>query len=354
MSETAGKDIRCVCGKSNDSTSALIQCDSCRIHQHQLCVGILEGSVVPEVYLCDQCDPDGHFNGLLTRRSKRKVLESVTVSEKSQPAKKNRQSDAEDVQMSPRRSGRAAPLSSTTTTTRKSASQSSASSNKSARSAPATSTGRQTRSRKMSLTSNHSDSSFYEPTESDILEEGSKKTAEPQPAASRSRRSTTPMKVNTNPSRTTRLTVEIQERESSTERSSRSRTPISRVNREESAGPSVDGKSSSSDVEETADHNSTPTWSWQVHHCRQLMSALHRLAQMHCSVGRTALQAHSSGLLNALNDATNLVSPLHPDEQTLVSPLQTPTDSGVLQDMHSLRKELSDWYDRYGHRKLRT
>ena len=117
------------------------------------------------------------------------------------------------------------------------------------------------------------------------------------------------------------------------------------------------------DVPANEVESQAPSWGWQIHHCRKLMSALHRLVQIHGNAGRTALQAHHSGLLNALNGmatSASLMSPTNGERSGggLLSPLTNPTadqNGDPLQlDMHSLRKELSDWYDMFGHRKVRA
>lgn len=48
--------IRCVCGNEDDD-GFTIQCESCLVWQHAVCVGIARNNV-PEVYLCEECRPD--------------------------------------------------------------------------------------------------------------------------------------------------------------------------------------------------------------------------------------------------------------------------------------------------------
>ncbi|KAI3640721.1 hypothetical protein MIR68_001599 [Amoeboaphelidium protococcarum] len=47
--------IRCVCGYTTDD-GFTIQCDKCLVWQHAICVNIRKNGV-PEVYLCERCDP---------------------------------------------------------------------------------------------------------------------------------------------------------------------------------------------------------------------------------------------------------------------------------------------------------
>lgn len=48
--------IKCICGFDEDD-GFTIQCESCNVWQHAVCVGIGSEAEVPDVYLCDQCGP---------------------------------------------------------------------------------------------------------------------------------------------------------------------------------------------------------------------------------------------------------------------------------------------------------
>lgn len=48
--------IKCICGFDDDD-GFTIQCESCNVWQHAVCVGIGSEAEVPDVYLCDQCGP---------------------------------------------------------------------------------------------------------------------------------------------------------------------------------------------------------------------------------------------------------------------------------------------------------
>lgn len=45
---------------SEDPGSFFIQCDSCKVWQHGGCVGIMDESLNPDEYFCEQCRKDFH------------------------------------------------------------------------------------------------------------------------------------------------------------------------------------------------------------------------------------------------------------------------------------------------------
>jgi len=45
---------------SEDAGSLFIQCDQCSVWQHGGCVGIMDDTMTPENYYCEQCRPDFH------------------------------------------------------------------------------------------------------------------------------------------------------------------------------------------------------------------------------------------------------------------------------------------------------
>ena len=48
---------RCICGIEDDD-GFTIQCEQCLVWQHCACMGMTSETSVPEVYYCEQCDPD--------------------------------------------------------------------------------------------------------------------------------------------------------------------------------------------------------------------------------------------------------------------------------------------------------
>lgn len=48
-------EIRCICNIQDDD-GFTIQCDSCSVWQHAVCVNISDNDV-PDQYLCDRCNP---------------------------------------------------------------------------------------------------------------------------------------------------------------------------------------------------------------------------------------------------------------------------------------------------------
>lgn len=81
---------RCVCGKQDypgpplvdddaeddsEEGGLFIQCDSCSVWQHGGCVGIMNDTMTPEFYYCDECRPDYHklFENDLGQRFSRYV-----------------------------------------------------------------------------------------------------------------------------------------------------------------------------------------------------------------------------------------------------------------------------------------
>ncbi|KAI9792493.1 MAG: hypothetical protein M1833_001072 [Piccolia ochrophora] len=72
--EDEGNDIiRCVCGateEDEDDEKMMICCDKCGCWQHNECMEITEDEdALPEKYLCEQCDPEGH-KSLLEKMAK--------------------------------------------------------------------------------------------------------------------------------------------------------------------------------------------------------------------------------------------------------------------------------------------
>ncbi|KAG2225824.1 hypothetical protein INT45_007068 [Circinella minor] len=49
---------RCLCGQQNNS-GLMVQCDKCEVWQHCDCVGLTEQEI-PELYYCDECQPNNH------------------------------------------------------------------------------------------------------------------------------------------------------------------------------------------------------------------------------------------------------------------------------------------------------
>lgn len=58
MPEYEEEAIRCVCDSVEDD-GFTIQCDSCLVWQHAICVGISKDGV-PESYFCELCKPELH------------------------------------------------------------------------------------------------------------------------------------------------------------------------------------------------------------------------------------------------------------------------------------------------------
>lgn len=47
-------------GLPEDTGNFFIQCDSCQVWQHGGCVGLLDESMSPDEYFCEECKPDFH------------------------------------------------------------------------------------------------------------------------------------------------------------------------------------------------------------------------------------------------------------------------------------------------------
>ena len=71
---------RCICGQAeypgpsasnrllqpnadtltDDTGNFFVQCDNCSVWQHGGCMGLLDESMLPEEYYCEQCKPEFH------------------------------------------------------------------------------------------------------------------------------------------------------------------------------------------------------------------------------------------------------------------------------------------------------
>ncbi|KAJ2717026.1 Histone deacetylase complex subunit [Coemansia spiralis] len=51
--------VRCVCGERNDG-ELMIECETCQVWQHTLCMGIRDEAHIPDKYYCEKCHPDDH------------------------------------------------------------------------------------------------------------------------------------------------------------------------------------------------------------------------------------------------------------------------------------------------------
>ncbi|KAJ1718884.1 Histone deacetylase complex subunit, partial [Coemansia biformis] len=51
--------VRCVCGERNDG-ELMIQCETCQVWQHTLCMGIRDEAHIPDKYYCEKCHPEDH------------------------------------------------------------------------------------------------------------------------------------------------------------------------------------------------------------------------------------------------------------------------------------------------------
>lgn len=47
-------------GLTDDSGNFFIQCDSCQVWQHGGCVGLMDESMSPDEYFCEECKPELH------------------------------------------------------------------------------------------------------------------------------------------------------------------------------------------------------------------------------------------------------------------------------------------------------
>ncbi|KAG8985716.1 hypothetical protein FRB93_005650 [Tulasnella sp. JGI-2019a] len=60
---------RCVCGKADEEFGTwMIQCETCQVWQHGICVGFQSQEDCPETYYCEQCRPDLHVELLQNLR----------------------------------------------------------------------------------------------------------------------------------------------------------------------------------------------------------------------------------------------------------------------------------------------
>ncbi|KAJ2775846.1 hypothetical protein IWQ57_000003 [Coemansia nantahalensis] len=51
--------VRCVCGERNDG-ELMIECETCQVWQHTLCMGIRDEAHIPDKYYCEKCHPEDH------------------------------------------------------------------------------------------------------------------------------------------------------------------------------------------------------------------------------------------------------------------------------------------------------
>ncbi len=58
--ETAQKNAIGSDGLLDDTGNFFIQCDNCQVWQHGGCVGLLDESMSPDDYFCEQCKPEFH------------------------------------------------------------------------------------------------------------------------------------------------------------------------------------------------------------------------------------------------------------------------------------------------------
>ena len=55
--EDDNSTIRCPCGDNTDKGGLMIQCETCLVWQHSICLGIREDKAVPPHYFCEICLP---------------------------------------------------------------------------------------------------------------------------------------------------------------------------------------------------------------------------------------------------------------------------------------------------------
>lgn len=58
--ETAPKVLAGSDGLLDDTGNFFIQCDNCQVWQHGGCVGLLDESMSPDEYFCEECKPEYH------------------------------------------------------------------------------------------------------------------------------------------------------------------------------------------------------------------------------------------------------------------------------------------------------
>jgi PHD-finger len=61
VKEEAGqKSVDASGGVVEDTGNFFIQCDNCQVWQHGGCVGLLDESMSPDEYFCEECKPEFH------------------------------------------------------------------------------------------------------------------------------------------------------------------------------------------------------------------------------------------------------------------------------------------------------
>ncbi|KAF9049757.1 hypothetical protein BJ165DRAFT_1453476 [Panaeolus papilionaceus] len=79
---------RCICGSTEDDPDAgefMVQCETCKVWQHGLCMGYLsEDQVHDDDYYCEECRPDLHTD--LVRKTKRPARQTSATSRSDHPA----------------------------------------------------------------------------------------------------------------------------------------------------------------------------------------------------------------------------------------------------------------------------
>ncbi|PPQ98621.1 hypothetical protein CVT24_003954 [Panaeolus cyanescens] len=80
---------RCVCGSTEDDPDAgefMVQCETCKVWQHGLCMGYLsEDQVHDDDYYCEQCRPDLHVD-LLKKVNRRPARQTSATSRSDHPS----------------------------------------------------------------------------------------------------------------------------------------------------------------------------------------------------------------------------------------------------------------------------
>ncbi|KAG8959392.1 hypothetical protein FRC03_008041 [Tulasnella sp. 419] len=62
IEDDEGGVTRCVCKIADEDMGMMIQCETCKVWQHGLCVGFENESECPETYYCELCRPDLHVD----------------------------------------------------------------------------------------------------------------------------------------------------------------------------------------------------------------------------------------------------------------------------------------------------
>ncbi|KAJ7287487.1 hypothetical protein C8J57DRAFT_1284049 [Mycena rebaudengoi] len=76
---------RCICGNDPDAGEFMVQCETCKVWQHGLCMGYDSEALLQEDdYYCEQCRPEFHTDHL--KKSRRKARHSSTTSHHTAPA----------------------------------------------------------------------------------------------------------------------------------------------------------------------------------------------------------------------------------------------------------------------------